>query len=280
MKLTYYCLAISILFALFNRNRTMVYACIAITGLASLYENVMTLTGAIYFTALAILTFLYFNYLVDNPRLKQIVFILIAILLAGFVLHDIPGFTNQLIVDKFLISAASRPCSIWLKFDKVFAALVIYALSPLIIKESKLDWLALKQTILIVFTCIVVILGPAILSGYVRLDPKIPAILPIWVVSNFLFVIFSEEVIFRGFLQTTLKDYLPNGWKYTLLAIIMTSIIFGMAHYKGGITFMCLAAIAGLFYGYAYDRTKRILCAMLVHLSLNLTHFLAFTYPC
>ena len=280
MNITYYFLAISIMLALFNRNRAIVYVCIAITGLASLYENMMTLTGAIYLTALAILALLYFNYLVDNPRLKQLVFILIAILLAGFVLHDIPGFKNQLIVDKYLISAASIPCSIWLNFDKVFAALVIYALSPLIIKESKLDWSALKQTMLILFTCIIVILGPSILSGYVKLDPKIPTILPIWTVSNLLFVSFSEEVIFRGFLQTTLKDYLPCGWKYNLLAIIMASIIFGIAHYKDGIIFMCLAAIAGLFYGYAYNRTKRILCAMLVHFLLNLTHFLAFTYPC
>lgn len=89
---------------------------------------------------------------------------------------------------------------------------------------------------------------------------------------------FSEEVIYRGFLQATIQKYLPNTWKYTLLSIVIASIIFGLAHYKDGIIFMGLAAIAGLFYGYAYDRTKRVVCAMLVHFLLNLTHFLVFTY--
>lgn len=279
MKLTYYFLAISIILALFNRNRAVAYACIAITGCISLYENIMTVTGATYLILLAILIFLSFNYLLTYPRLKSIALIAIAALLAGFVLHEIPGFTNQLIVDKYLISIASHPYSIWFNFDKVFAAFILYVLSTLIIKESKIDRLALKQTLSILFACIIVILGPAIISGHVKFDPKIPAILPIWALNNFLFVSFSEEVIFRGFLQETLKSYLPSSRNYTLLAITTASIIFGMSHYKDGIILVCLAAIAGLFYGYAYDRTKRILCAMVVHFMLNLTHFLAFTYP-
>jgi len=158
----------------------------------------------------ALFAFLYFNYLLANSRLKSIGFILITVLLAGFVLHDIPGFTNQLIVDKYLISAASRPCSIWLNFDKVLASLLIYTLSPLIIKESKINRLALKQTMLILLICILVILGPAVLSSYVKLDPKIPVILPIWIVNNFLFVSFSEEVIFRGFCKRLAKHTYSN----------------------------------------------------------------------
>jgi membrane protease YdiL (CAAX protease family) len=40
-----------------------------------------------------------------------------------------------------------------------------------------------------------------------------------------------------------------------------------------------LATIAGLFYGAAYLRTRRIEGAILTHFALNAAHFLAFTYP-
>jgi membrane protease YdiL (CAAX protease family) len=279
MKLTYYFLAISILFALFNRNRGIACTCIAITAIVSLSEHVMTLTGAAYLSILALSVFFYFNYLESKRRSKYFVCMLIIALLAGFVLHYIPGFTNQLIVKNYWISAATRPCSIWLNFDMVFAALLVYTLSPLIFKENTLNWPALQQTLLIFCACAVVILGPAIFSGYVRLDPKIPAILPIWAVNNLVFVCFGEEVIYRGFLQTTLKSYFPSSKVSTILAIVIASIIFGLRHYHGGVSFICLAAIAGLFYGYAYERTNRIFCAMMVHFSLNLTHLLVFTYP-
>lgn len=166
-----------------------------------------------------------------------------------------------------------------LNFDKVMAGLILYTLSPIITLEHSIDKLAFKQTVLIFMACIIFILGPAILSGYIRLDPKVPHILPIWIINNLVFVCFSEEVIFRGFVQRTLQKYLGSGFKYGLLSIILASIVFGLAHYKDGITFMMLAAICGLFYGYTYLKTKRILCAMLVHFLLNLTHILIFTYP-
>jgi membrane protease YdiL (CAAX protease family) len=40
-----------------------------------------------------------------------------------------------------------------------------------------------------------------------------------------------------------------------------------------------LATVAGLFYGAAYLRTRRIEGAILTHFALNAVHFLAFTYP-
>ena len=39
------------------------------------------------------------------------------------------------------------------------------------------------------------------------------------------------------------------------------------------------AGTAGLFYGYTYQKTKRIEASMLVHFCLNMVHFLMFTYP-
>lgn len=60
---------------------------------------------------------------------------------------------------------------------------------------------------------------------------------------------------------------------------LVQAALFGVGHYKGGIPYVIFASIAGLFYGYAYDKTKRIESAVVVHFGLNLTHFLFFSYP-
>lgn len=42
---------------------------------------------------------------------------------------------------------------------------------------------------------------------------------------------------------------------------------------------MLFATIAGIAYGYAYVKTKRIETSILVHFNFNLAHFIFFTYP-
>ncbi|APZ30631.1 MAG: CPBP family glutamic-type intramembrane protease [Rickettsia conorii subsp. raoultii] len=43
--------------------------------------------------------------------------------------------------------------------------------------------------------------------------------------------------------------------------------------------YIALSTICGFFYGYAYYKTGKILCSMIVHFGLNLCHVLLFTYP-
>ncbi|WP_332252585.1 CPBP family intramembrane glutamic endopeptidase [Rickettsia helvetica] len=54
--------------------------------------------------------------------------------------------------------------------------------------------------------------------------------------------------------------------------------MFGIAHFQGG-AYIALSTICGFFYGYAYYKTDKILCSMIVHCGLNLCHLLLFTYP-
>jgi membrane protease YdiL (CAAX protease family) len=56
-------------------------------------------------------------------------------------------------------------------------------------------------------------------------------------------------------------------------------VLFGVAHFGGGWSYVALATAAGLGYGLIYHRTKSIEMAMLAHFGLNATHFLLFTYP-
>jgi membrane protease YdiL (CAAX protease family) len=59
----------------------------------------------------------------------------------------------------------------------------------------------------------------------------------------------------------------------------MSALLFGLAHARGGAPLVLLATVAGLFYGAAYLRARRIEGAILTHFALNAVHFLAFSYP-
>ena len=189
------------------------------------------------------------------------------------------AIANSLVIDKERLSPLSCPFSMYLNFDKTIAALVIYITSGLSILEKPVDKKSILYTTLYLSVCagLVSILG--ILTGYIKFEPKLPDILPIWVLNNLLFVCMAEEVIFRGFVQTHLKKFLNEKTNFRTLHITITSLIFGLAHFKGGVLYVILASICGWFYGYAYERTNRILCAMLVHFGLNLIHLTLFTYP-
>lgn len=280
LNVTYYLLALTITLAFFYRQRNTIYAAIIITTLCALHENLINLIGVAELSCLALLTSALYQIKVLNKTLRLVSFIGVAVILGGLALHWMPGFDNIVLLDHIRVSAASRrDYTMYFNVDKVLAALIIYSIGPLCSQQTIINMQALKQTVVISSLCIVTILAPVILSGYIHLDPKIPSILPIWSINNFLLVCFSEEVIFRGFLQGSLQDYFPKTLRNTYMAIVLSSLVSGAYHYRDGWVFIGFACLSGLFYGYTYFKTRRILCAMLVHFALNLTHLLVFTYP-
>ncbi len=61
--------------------------------------------------------------------------------------------------------------------------------------------------------------------------------------------------------------------------VIVSALLFGLAHFGGGLAYVGLATLAGLGYGIAYARTQRIESAILTHFLLNAVHFVGFTFP-
>ncbi|MGX6960583.1 MAG: lysostaphin resistance A-like protein [Rickettsia endosymbiont of Pentastiridius leporinus] len=203
-------------------------------------------------------------------------FIAILVSFACFAFHKVPGFFNVIAISKLQLSELSIPFSMYLNFDKVMPALIIYIIGNLHILEKQESKEDIKYTILSLLGCIITVIILNLISGYALFEPKIPSILPIWIINNFFFICFSEEVFFRGFLQRTLQNLLP---KQQILAVIIISLIFGLTHFQGGIVYIGLSAVCGFFYGYAYYKTNKIICSMIVHFGRNLSHLLLFTYP-
>jgi uncharacterized protein len=94
---------------------------------------------------------------------------------------------------------------------------------------------------------------------------------PVWMapllfIGYFWVVALSEEFAFRGVIQQTLVRVLGNRH----VALIVASITFGFVHlwFPGGFPnwrMMILAAVAGWFYGKAFEQGGGILASMVTH---------------
>lgn len=278
MSLTYLLLIITVIASLFVRDRWLLFTFTLICAWSAFGQKYITYTGIAALAGVATLTYSAYS-LPPNSSRQNFVLIALAVLAGSLILHKVDGFNNKILFDKIFVTTNATSYTLYFNVDKIFTALLVYICGYLAVAEKPINEKALIDTFVILIACIIVILGPAVLSGYVKYEPKIPDIMSVWVINNFLFVCFSEEVIFRGLVQNTLTQWIPKTKHAALFAIVGSSIIFGLYHYRDGPIFIALATICGLFYGYAYHKTKRILCSMLVHFFLNFTHIVLFTYP-
>jgi membrane protease YdiL (CAAX protease family) len=74
----------------------------------------------------------------------------------------------------------------------------------------------------------------------------------------------SEEVFFRGLVQSMLRRYLHNAWA----AVLVASAVFASLHYATPQFIPALFALAVVL-GYHYERSGRLLSPILIHLLFN-----------
>jgi uncharacterized protein len=246
-------------------------------------------TGALYGLAavwLALLAAFAWAYRMwrDKPRnvtsraaqlIAGVVFFLLALAL-GLVL--LPGFPRTALIAETVLSPGAAPFALGLGFPKVTAGILILGL----INETRVrSWRELGAVLLravpILLATALVVMVFTLAAGYVRFDPKWTPLFFTWAVANLFFTCLAEEAFFRGFVQAELARLGGRGW--TMFAIATSAVLFGLAHFGGGPTYVIAATLAGLGYALAYHRTQRIEAAMAVHFGLNAVHFLLFTYP-
>ena len=127
-----------------------------------------------------------------------------------------------------------------------------------------------------VFAAIAVPLGMRI--GFLTFDPTLARArsLPLSVIGILFFTAWPEEFLFRGLLQNLLSRTLKNEWA----GLIVASAIFGLAHvfhapYPNW-KYVGLAAIAGLFYGHAWMKTRSLVPGTLVHALVDISWHVLF----
>jgi membrane protease YdiL (CAAX protease family) len=206
----------------------------------------------------------------------------LGILVFGVLLaaHALPGFRNFLILDQVVLSDGAAPFTLYLNFDKTLIGLCIlgFCHRALLVRASQ--WPpALRRTVPIMVINVMVVAVGACTLGYLTWQPKWTPIFWIWAPVNLFFVCLSEEAFFRGFIQRELTSSLQRMRYGSGVAIAVSSLLFGLAHFAGGTSYIVLAMVAGLGYGIVYHRAQSIEMSMLAHFTLNATHFLLFTYP-
>lgn len=85
----------------------------------------------------------------------------------------------------------------------------------------------------------------------------------------------AEEAIFRGLIQRELEQFRLGS----VIALVVASLLFGLAHWAGGPKYVLLSTVAGFGYALAMRRSGRIEGSILTHFLLNSLHYSFFTYP-
>lgn len=248
------------------------------------YVIVGIATGALEYAALlSIFAFGLLSYSLSMPnqsslqRSGGVFFITVLAVASG--LHILPGFNNWAFYQDVRLSENSALFSVWYNFDKPLVGLLVLGFCYERLIHSFADfWEMLKKILPVMIGGILMIYLLSNIVGYAQFDPKITAVFFPWAIKNILFTVTAEEVLFRGVIQNHLSKLIKHNHRASV-ALGIGALLFGVAHYSGGLTYVILASIAGLLYGYVYMKTNRIEAAILTHFLLNAGHFLFFTYP-
>ena len=84
-------------------------------------------------------------------------------------------------------------------------------------------------------------------------------------VFTFLFIAIPEELFFRGWLQNLLERWLGRT-----PALLVTALLFGLSHFNKRAAhfnwrYVVLAVLAGIFYGRAWRRDRRVGASAITH---------------
>ncbi len=119
------------------------------------------------------------------------------------------------------------------------------------------------------YTPIALVLGLGL--GFLHLHATWPGLAPIagaWLFT-FFFIAVPEELFFRGWLQNLLERHVG---RYP--ALFLTAILFGLSHFNKRAAhfnwrYVLLAAVAGVFYGRAWRRDRRVGATAVTHASVD-----------
>jgi uncharacterized protein len=118
--------------------------------------------------------------------------------------------------------------------------------------------------------CLALVVPAGIATGFVRFNPDTGAAsFAFSFLAIFLTIAVPEELLFRGLIQ----NFLKKTWNHSGRALVVTSVVFGLAHLNNGPQpdwrYVLLATIAGFFYGRAYVQSGGLMAAALLHASID-----------
>ena len=99
-------------------------------------------------------------------------------------------------------------------------------------------------------------LQKADMSSYAFLQGNLPMLLltlaGVYIVSSF-----GEEILYRGFLINRLAEFGNDSRLTRIIAVVISSLVFGLIHFSWGVTGVVQTTVMGLALAGAYLLTKR-----------------------
>ncbi|OFC70509.1 CPBP family intramembrane glutamic endopeptidase [Alteromonas confluentis] len=219
----------------------------------------------------------------DNGWLTRLLLLIWLVLSAGLIVHQLPGYQGLLLAENEVLKANSLPVNLYLNVDKALFSWSALCFVPLFKRSlpsnKSIHWL-LPALCAPLGTAAVVMI--AVSTGIVTWQIEIPDYFLLIALSNLTNTCVAEELLFRGLLFKFVNPKLPGNLSataHTALVLVITSAVFGVAHFAGGANYVLVATVAGLLYGTVYLLTGRIIFAVLTHWLLNVTHMMLLTYP-
>ncbi|HEX6636981.1 MAG TPA: type II CAAX endopeptidase family protein [Steroidobacteraceae bacterium] len=190
----------------------------------------------------------------------------------------LPGFVRVELVPAQVLSEGAAPYALSVGFPKVTLGILLLGLvNPSLLSRRGLAHV-LVRTVPVFATTLACVVACALSLGYTRFAPHWHVLFLAWAPINLLFSCLSEEAFFRGFVQQEMARDEADMTR-NLVALGSAALLFGLAHYAGGPAYVFTGVVAGLGYGWAFLRTRRIEAAVAVHFGVNAAHFLLFVYP-
>ena len=235
---------------------------LALSLASRMMEGKLLLSGLFFIIVWTIL----FSFYRRNKR--GALFLLVIAFSGGFIFHLFPGFIPTRITPHFKLS-----------IEKSILGLFPLALLVPLARKLK-EWQKVLKGL--VFGCLGIALMSLLVlaSGSLAFKCKLPTFALIRYTSNLLLVAIPEEAFYRGFVQRQIAHYFKNTKKGKAIALLLSSLIFTLAHIFWSPSLPILAFVfqAGLLYGGVYLLSQKIESAILCHFLLNFLHMSCFSY--
>jgi hypothetical protein len=222
----------------------------------------ITWIGLTFIICLSVLWILY-------DRMPNIAFfIALTCLSISFKLHLLPGYYPFFVTPKFPIG-----------LETPLIGLFPLAMLVPLAKNWK-DWTVVLKGLMLGCAGIALLAVLATLSGATHWEFKLPSFMPIRVLSNLILTSIPEEGFYRGFVQQNLSGYFRNSRYGSVIALVLTSLLFSLSHiyWSPSLAILAFTFLAGLLYGSVYLFSGKIESAILCHFLFNLIHMTFFSY--
>lgn len=155
------------------------------------------------------------------------------------------------------------------RFDKALAAIFLLSL---ITQTSRRASARIVAGFALIIPGVMLVVALGIASG-LHWHARWPHGVLLILGANLISTVLAEEALFRALLQSSLVDCLKSVPFGSGIALVLASVVFGLAHFQGGLGLIALATISGLVYGLAYHLSGKLSAAVLAHIGVNAAAF-------